>query len=210
MNNDKKNKITEIIVIYSVIIISILLLLYGIKGYGIIPYSTFKAQFSKDVFKSFPKLNIIKSSQICTDFVGGYEYLGYCGADILYECNENSFAKKLDYIENNTIAIYNSYDTCLVSVYKMDTICNCEEKYYPVYNEFDSPYGNDTKDVLSDSVQYYVFDCKEGRYFKQDSILNQIGNRTEYLRKKTYQHGFSNGAIVDRKKLKIVYWVFVW
>lgn len=180
-------------------------------------FNKFKSQFLPEVFELFPDLNVAKSSEISVGFLAGYEFLGYISANILYEYNdEKSFAKTLIDIEENAIAIYSSNDTCLMSVFNFEkgVVYDCEEGRCPVHNEYVSPYiltaDPDRNKKLSNTVQYYVLDCREGWYIKDDSLKGVVGNRTEYLRSRTYQHGFSTGAVVDTENLKIVYWVFVW
>jgi hypothetical protein len=196
-------------------ILAVVLALAGCETPRQTDYNRFKSQFLPEVFESFPELDI-KSPEMAIGSLAGYEILGYVRFNALYEyADEESFAKALSDIEKNAIAIYNSFDTCLVSVYKMeDTIYNCENSYCPIYNDYNMSSmftaAPDRNQILSDTVQYYVFNCKEGWYIKDNSLKNLVGKKTNYLRKKTYQHGFSIGAIVDRKKQKIAYWVFVW
>jgi len=70
---DKKDKRTEIIVFTIVFIILISLMVFGMKGYGLPIYGTFKADFKSEIFEHFPKLNLFKDYSIgATDPKNGY------------------------------------------------------------------------------------------------------------------------------------------
>ena len=70
--------------------------------------------------------------------------------------------------------------------------------------------GISKKELKYNDVQYYVLDCKEGWFLKDDKLKNVEGKATKYLRARAFEHGYSVGAIVDKERLRIAYWVMVW
>ncbi|MDD6357146.1 MAG: hypothetical protein PUG15_03500 [Bacteroidales bacterium] len=203
---------TEKITISAVIVISIVLLLLPIVCFPLKNQSEFENHVRKDVFEKLPELKWFDISQNITS----YSVSGECYELIEYKKTNKVFSKMLDYAKSNSIVTYHSSDSCIVSKYRGNASCGKIPNYYPVFEEclnwFDEELadGFSKKELKYNDVQYYVLDCKEGWFLKDDKLKNVEGKATKYLRARAFEHGYSVGAIVDKERLRIAYWVMVW
>jgi hypothetical protein len=209
MDAKKKDKTTEIVVIYTTITITILLFLWTIRAYGLKPYSEFKADFKKEIFDFFPTLNVLKNYHIYSNSTTTYDLLGYSDIVLIYKYNKRNFEKELNSINKKAIFHYNDKE-CLLLLFDEKARLNCDTNLIlcPIYDIYNNKYKN-TDYEPSDNLEYYIFEFKEGWYFKNDELLKVDVSESKF-RKYTYKHGYSSGAVVDRKQLIIFYWVMVW
>lgn len=193
-------------------LITIIISLIFVNCNGLDLFNKFKSGFKSDIFTSFPDLNISKNYHIITTFAAAYDVIGFSGVNIMYQYNKQTFEQELENVTKNTILNYNN-EKCVLLIYNEvpRVYCDTDTIYCPIYDMYyNDEYLNVEKDIkLSDSLEYYVFAFKEGWFYKDDTYLNRDVSDSRF-RKYTYKHGFSNGAIVDREKLRIIYWVLIW
>jgi len=181
----------------------------------IVRYNEFKNEVISDVYNSFPIKENEKIKNCFTltiDFPAAYEFLGYCGISIVCDYDTISFLDALNFLEKKNIGKYDDNDKCKLLITDSATIiCNKTDiTYYPIYNIY-STLRTVRKDILSNSnIKYYVIDCKEGMYLKSYDFEEKPKALSDYFLSQIYQHGYSNGATVDTKKHRIVYWILIW
>jgi len=175
-------------------------------------FDIFKKEISPKAYRLFPieTNSVNQCSYISIDFPAAYEFLGYCGLNIAFDYDSISFANNIIKLEQDKIAKYNKYDTCIFII--PDTtvfeVKKCKKTCYPIYN-FHNVDNSDYKNLLSENrLVYYILEYQKGVYSNKVDIQNhKIYNMASGC---VYKHGYCNGAIVDIKKYKIIYWIFIW
>jgi len=175
---------------------------------------SFKKSVEDDVFINFSLTDNAKVSDcvgVIVAFPVGYEYLGCCGININYELNEKEFDIQVKKIIEKGIFQYNSIDSCNVILPDFKNNNNkkyCSKLNIPIFNAYagKAPLG---KNFLSlTGLEYFIFEHKEGKYLKGEDLSKM--DDMDLFNDGSFNHGFSNGAIVDRSGLKITYFVAIW
>lgn len=181
-------------------------------------YKSFKEQFVSEITDSFQvtkKKDIISCYAMDFEYPSSIEIMGYCGMSIVYDytANIDEFKKKILQLDSFNLAKICSDDKSLLMINDTLPIKYNAKNSYPIYNDFlyynyEIEKGIET--LSKTNLMYYVLRYKKGLFVKDSSILKNVYQFSDAFYKRVYKHGYCNGATVDNKNKRIVYWTVVW
>jgi hypothetical protein len=182
----------------------LLLVLFGCNSTKKVKsFADFKSQIMDEAYKnaSVDNYRIENSDYLYIYHPYGIYNNGFCAVFSTISYSKKEFDIEEEKIKTTYKYISTKKEICIKYIpeegdYMKKEICN--EKLLPnINNSLVVP-----KDLLSDNVSFYIKTESNGIFLKKEYA--------QFFKSKfNHYHGYSSGAIIDNKNLKILYWLII-
>ena len=173
----------------------------------------FRNSVSLEVFQTFSlrhNADIRYCKDVIVAFPAGYEYLDCCGININYQFDKDEFYIQKQKILKKALYHYSDNDSCIILLpeFKSKHTPICSDHYIPIFDAYAGKAPLEKGFLPQRGLDYYIFEYKKGEFLKGEELKKM--DEIDLFHDSTLNHGFSNGAIIDKNDFKIVYFIAIW